>query len=249
MVILQNKNAIITGTNRGIGNQIVRTFAQEGCSIWACARKKTDEFEEELRTIGEENGVRIEPLYFDMTDYQEMKSAVSSIQKSKIPVDVLVNCAGILSNAPFQMTSSEEFRKVYDVNFFASVELTRLVVKLMTRQKKGAIVNIGSVSGLDPHPANTAYGSSKAALLMFTQILASEVAGLGIRVNAIAPGNTDTEMIRPVRASAGDESMFDITAMGRFATPHEIAEVAAFLASERSSFINGEIIRVDGGRK
>ena len=249
MAILQGKNAIITGANRGIGNQIVRTFAQEGCNIWACARKKTDEFEEKLRTIGEENGVRVEPLYFDMTDYQGMKSAILSIQKSRITVDALVNCAGILSNAPFQMTSSEEFRKVFDVNFFAPVELTRFVIKLMTRQKKGAIVNIGSVSGMDPHPANTAYGSSKAALLMFTQILASEAAGLGIRVNAVAPGNTDTEMICPIRASAGDESMFDITAMGRFAAPQEVADVAAFLASEKASFINGEIIRVDGGRK
>lgn len=249
MGILQGKNAIITGANRGIGNQIVRAFAREGCNIWACARKQTKEFEEELRLIGAENGVRLEPVYFDITDYDQVKSFISSIQKSKLPVDVLVNCAGILRTAPFLMLGSDDLRNVFETNFFAPLELTRYVLKLMIRQKRGSIVNLGSISGLDPHPANTAYGSSKAALIMFTQILASEVAELGIRVNAIAPGNTDTEMIRPVIEKAGEEAMFDITAMGRFAKPQEIAEVAVFLASDKSSFINGEVIRVDGGRK
>lgn len=248
MKILQGKNAIITGANRGIGHQIVKTFAKEGCHIWACARKQSQEFEDDLHEIAEQNKVHVEPVYFDITDQTQMKSAVSSIQKGKMQIDILVNCAGIFQVAPFQMMKSEDFRKIFETDFFGPVELIRNITRLMTHWKKGSIINIASVSGIDPHPGNTAYGSSKAALIMFTQILASELAKLGIRVNAIAPGNTDTEMIRPMTNNVGREAMLDITAMARFAKPQEIADAAVFLASDKSSFITGEVIRVDGGR-
>ena len=190
---LIGKNAIVTGSNRGIGNQIVRLFAREGCNIWACARKQTKEYENELEKIADKNGVWITPLYFDITDYDCMKSVIRAISKSGHTVDALVNCAGTFHAELFQMTGAEQLKSIFETNLFAPIELTRYVLKLMIRQKKGSIVNIGSVSGLDPHPANTAYGSSKAALIMFTKILASEVAELGIRVNAVAPGITETK--------------------------------------------------------
>ncbi len=247
--LLVGKTAVITGANRGIGHEIVKAFAAEKCNVWACARTKNNEFEKELEKISENNQVVIRPLYFDICNEKEMREAIKVIQQSKMAIDILVNCAGILHIAPFQMTKADDLRNVFETNFFAPVELTRLVTKLMIRHKKGSIINLASQAGLDPHPANSAYGSAKAALIMFTQVLASEVAELGIRVNAIAPGNTDTDMILPVIEKAGEDSMYDITAMGRFAKPEEIADVAVFLASDKSSFINGEVIRVDGGRK
>ena len=247
--LLEGKNAIITGANRGIGQEILIAFASEGCNIWACARKQNTEFEEKIKRIAEEKEVDIRPLYFDMRNPAEMKNAIMDIQKSKINLDILINCAGIFCSKLFMMTRSEEIREVFDVNFFSQLELTRYAIKLMIRSGGGAIVNIASIAGIDPHPTNTAYGSSKAAVIMFSKILASELASSNIRVNAIAPGNTDTEMIQQLVSNVGEKAMYDITAMGRFARPEEIANVAAFLASDRASFINGEVIRVDGGAK
>ncbi len=247
--ILNGKYAMVTGSNRGIGLAIVKAFASEGCNVWACARSQNDEFEREMDNIANYNGVEINPLYFDVRNTGEMKNAIKDIQKSKKELNVLVNCAGVINTKLFQMTRAEEFKDVFDVNFFAPLELTRYALKLITRAGGGSIINLASIAGLDPHPTNAAYGSSKAAMIMFTKILATEVAGANIRVNAIAPGNTDTDMIQPVIEMAGEKAMHDMTAMGRFAEPKEVADVAVFLASDRSSFINGEVVRVDGGMR
>ena len=146
------------------------------------------------------------------------------------------------------MTSIQEMRKVFDVNFFGPIQLTQLVLKTMTRQKSGSIINISSVAGQDANPTNCTYGSSKSAINSFSRILASEIGRLGIRVNVVAPGPTDTDMIERVKAKVGD-SMLDRCAMERLAKPDEIAETVVFLASDKASFINGQIIRVDGGAK
>lgn len=249
MELLAGKNAIVTGANRGIGNAIVHEFASLKCNIWACARKQTEEFETEMSMLAQEEGVSIWPVYFELTDQEEMKAAVKQIHSSKNIVDILVNAAGILHSNMFQMSKIEELRKVFDVNFFAPVEFTQLILRLMIRNKKGSIIYLSSISGIDPHASNSFYGSSKAAVTMFSKVLAAEVAPFGIRVNAVAPGNTKTDMIKPVIEKMGSESMFDITAMGRFAEPFEIAKVIAFLASDESTFVNGQVIRVDGGSK
>ena len=248
MAELVQKNAIITGANRGIGNAIVRKFAENGCNIWACARTCNKAFEEKMQQIADQNGVQIWPVYFELSDFEQIKASFKEIYKTKLSIDILVNAAGIVNTELFQMTSIQEMRKVFDVNFFGPIQLTQLVLKAMTRQKSGSIINISSVAGQDANPTNCTYGSSKSAINSFSRILASEIGRLGIRVNVVAPGPTDTDMIERVKAKVGD-SMLDRCAMERLAKPDEIAETVVFLASDKASFINGQIIRVDGGAK
>lgn len=245
---LEGKNAIITGANRGIGNAIVKEFAHEGCNILAFARKKADIFENEMSELSAKYDVIIEPIYLELTNFEDMKKRFREIYSTKRAIDILVNAAGVVNADIFQRTSICTMREVFETNFFAPVQLSQLALKVMSRHRCGSIINITSISGLDANPTNCTYGSSKAALNSFTKILASEVAALGIRVNAIAPGPTNTDMIQIVKDKVGD-ALLDRCAMGRLAKAEEIAETALFLASERSSFINGQILRVDGGSK
>ena len=119
----------------------------------------------------------------------------------------------------------------------------------MSRQRRGAIINVASISGIDVNPTNCTYGSSKAAFIHFSKVLASEVGKIGIRVNAVAPGPTETDMIKTVQNVVGDDHLLERCAMERCATPQEIADAIVYLASDYASFINGQVIRVDGGSK
>ncbi len=241
------KNVLITGANRGIGLQMVRSFAQRGYNVWACARKQTAEYEQEMAQIAEENGVWVQPLYFDMTDAEAMKAEITAkVLKSNSTVDVLVNNAGVAHGGFFAMTKVDAIRNVFEVNLFAGMELAQLVIRKMMRQKSGCIINMSSIAAFNLRPGNSAYGVSKAAVKAWTETLGAELAQYGIRVNAIAPSLTDTEMARQMEAKAGKE-MLQASAMGRLAKPSEIADVAVYLASEQASFINGQTILVSGG--
>ena len=242
------KTTIITGSNRGIGKALVTQFAKAGYDIWACARTKNLEFEAYIKRLSEQENVAITPVYFDLTDSDEMKRQVKMILTEAKSIDVLVNCAGIAHGGFFQMTSVETIKKVFDVNFFSMLELTQLVLRRMVRNKSGSIINLASISGLDSRAGNCAYGTSKAAVIAWTKTLASEVGGLGIRVNAIAPGLTDTNMAKQMESRAGAE-MVENSVMNRLVLPEEIANIAVFLASDNASIINGQVIRADGGSK
>lgn len=243
------KSAIITGANRGIGAKVVEAFANNGFQyIWACARQETSEFEEKMRNLSGKTGATINTVYFDLANEESIKEGFSKIRSSKIAIDALINVAGVVNTDTFFMTPISKIREVFETNFFGTVTLTQLVLKIMLRQKSGSIVNFASVAGLDANPTNCTYGSSKAALISFSRILASEVGEQGIRVNAIAPGLTDTDMAIQVKNKIGEEVLKNC-AMNRLAKPEEIASVALFLASDDASFINGQVIRVDGGTR
>lgn len=246
--MLRNKNAIITGTNRGIGKAILRKFAENGCNIWACARKKNEEFENEIEEIAKINNVQITPIYFDLSSEESIKEGFKQIYIKRRPIEILVNNAGIGHSALFQMTTNSKIREVFEINTFAVMEITQLALKSMTRQKHGSIINISSIAGLDSYAAHCAYAASKAAIISFSKSLATELALQGIRVNSIAPGATDTDMI-PIFEEKANGNLLKNAAMNRYAKPEEIAEVVLFLASDKASFINGQVIRVDGGSK
>ncbi len=246
--VLKGKNAIITGTNRGIGKALVEVFAENGANIWACARNKSDDFETFCRNQSEKNSVIIEPLYFDLIDDTGMKEAIKKIHTEKRNVDILVNNAGISpeKNTIFQMTKFEDIEHVMNVNFISTMKLTQLVLKFMLRQKRGSIINFSSVVALYGDPAQLAYAASKGAIASASMKLASEYGEMGIRVNAIAPGPTKTDMLNYINPNFMDRLIGE-TMLGRVAEPREIANVAAFLASDLSSYITGQIIKVNGG--
>lgn len=242
-----NNNVIITGSNRGIGKAMVEAFAASGANVWACARKATPEFEALLRGISEQSGVWIKPVYFDMTDANAVNAGIQSILDEGLTIDVLVNNAGVSTVGLLSMSKVDDIKQLFEVNFFALLRIIQKVSKRMSSQRHGVIINMGSVAGIEPQPGKVAYGSSKAAVMMMTKCLAKEFGSLGIRVNAIAPGPIETEMIHQykdeVRKKLAAES-----AQRRLGKPEEVAQVALFLASEQASYINGEIIIVDGGR-
>ena len=247
-MLLQGKNIIVTGTNRGIGKAMVEVFARQGANVWACARKPSEEFEAFLQQTAAKNNVTIAPVYFELTNSDEVKASLRAVFAEKKPIDALVNCAGAVSpNALFAMTSIDVMRNLFEVNFFAQMYITQLVSRIMSRQKSGSIVFLSSVAGLDGDPGQLEYCASKSAIAGATKKLAHELGPQGIRVNAIAPGLTDTDMAKGMSDDLMRQTI-DSVVLKRLGKPEEIANADAFLVSDFASYITGQVIRVDGGR-
>ena len=247
--MLKNKNAIITGARRGIGRATVEVFASHGANIWACARAQDDAFEADMRSVAEKYSVSIWPVYFDVTNTAQVKEAVQVIRKQNLSINALINVAGISSAGDptiFAMTSMEKMKRVLDVNLFSVVLLTQYVSRLMAKQNGGSIVNLASISGLDSTTAQFEYAASKGAIIAGTRNLARALSPFHIRINAVAPGLIETDMTAAFDKASKD-ALLSTVLMGRMGTADEIAEVIAFLASDLSSYMTGQIIRVDGG--
>jgi len=249
--IFANKTAFITGSNRGIGFSILEYFAREGCDIYAHSRTDDSEFRRKTSGMALRYGVKINHINFDLRDYDNMRESIMSIIKSRVPIDILVNSAGIIHGGLFQMTPISDIRSVFDVNFFSMLEITQLLSRYMARNKRGSIVNIASVAGIDLSSGNSAYGVSKAAVIAFSKTLAEELSAHGIRVNVVAPSLTNTDMALATEAKTERDMLLSATnhPFKRLAEPDEIAALVGFLASDNSSFVNGQVIRVDGGNK
>jgi 3-oxoacyl-[acyl-carrier protein] reductase len=245
-MLLKDKNIIITGSARGIGKEILEVCAANGANIWACARKPTPEFEENVRALQERYHGEVWPVYFDLTDHEQFKNAAKTITSSKRTVDVLVNNAGVTYNALFLMTPAAKLQEVFEVNFFSPFLFTQYIAKAMMRQKKGSIINISSSAGIDGNAGRFVYGASKAAVICATKAMAAELGEFGVRVNSIAPGITQTSMISSMTEKVIQETISQ-SDMKRMGTPRDIANAALFLASDMSSYVTGQVIRVDGG--
>lgn len=242
---LEGKTAMITGCNRGFGNQIMKLFASEGANIIACSRTKKEEFETELKDIEKENGVTIYPFYFDLEEEESIKAGLKEIKALKIPVDILVNNAGMGHLAIVPFTRMSDVRNVFQVNYFAQLQIVQGMFNLISKSH-GCIINMSSVAGIDGDAGNAVYGATKASMILLTKVLSKEMANVGVRVNAIAPGLSDTDFAA-VMGDKAKESMINGSLLHRLGKPEEVAKTALFLASDDASFINGQIIRVDGG--
>lgn len=246
-MLLKGRNAIVTGCARGIGKATLAAFAENGANVWACCRTKSEEFEAFADQLATANGVRIVPLYFDLTDINAMKDAVKTIMAGKVRIDVLVNNAGVTYNALFPMSSQEKMRTVFDVNFFALASFSQYIARLMIRQKSGSIINISSTAALDANAGRGAYGASKAAVWCITRVMAHELGEYNVRVNAVAPGVTKTDMVEASMSEAAIQTAVQSTRLKRMGVPSEIADAVLFLASDLASYVTGEVLRVDGG--
>lgn len=245
--MLTGKNAIITGAGGGIGRATIETFAKNGANVWAMELRDSESFRAFRSEIGSKYSTRIEGVFGDITQEEEVKKAVLEIKKDARQIDILANVAGIVApSSSFTMTGLAKMQKVFDVNFFALSLISQYVARIMQRQKNGSIINISSIAGIDGRPGQYEYASSKAAVIGATKELARELGPYNIRVNAIAPGMIDTSMGAQISDELKDTVMQQVI-MKRMGKPEEIANVIAFLGSDLSSFINGQVIRVDGG--
>ena len=242
---LMGKTAVITGADGGIGFQIVKLFAENGANIIACTIVPNEDFEKRLRETAEANGISADTICFDLSDTESVKNGIKEIKALKKPIDILVNNAGIGHLALVPMISMEDMKKVFQINYFAQVQIVQGLYRALTKSQ-GCIINLASAAGIDGDSGNTVYGATKASMILFTKVLSKELAPAGVRVNAIAPGLVCTGLADAMGDKA-KESMLSTSLMHRLGNPEEIAKTALFLASDSSSFINGQIIRVDGG--
>lgn len=244
---LEGKNAIVTGARTGICRAVVEAYAKEGCNVWAVVHRDDEQFESDMNTIAEANGVWIKIVNINLEDEEDIKRGMREITSEKLPIDILVNGAGVLSPSRLiVMTSLKEMHRVMQVNFFAAVQMAQLTSKVMLRQKKGSIINVASIAGIDGDLSQLEYCASKAALICATKKMAYEWGDYNIRVNAIAPGLIDTRMLGDMEPTVVEE-LVRKTSLHRSGTPDEVAQVCVFLGSDRSSYISSETVRIDGG--
>ena len=243
---LKGKYVLITGCNRGIGKSILQHFAEKEANIIACVRTVSEDFELLCQNLKNSYAIEVHLFLVDLSDENSIKHFIGELYKSNLSVHILVNNAGVVTKGLLQMTTMKQLKDVFQINFFAQVQITQGVSKLMMRQKTGVIINMASIGGLDAFPAYTSYGCSKSALIYFTKTMSQELSPYHIRVNAVAPSLTDTAMSNQMGEEANAEIMRR-TAIKSLVSVDDVAQRGLFLSSDDSSFINGQIIRVDGG--
>jgi 3-oxoacyl-[acyl-carrier protein] reductase len=236
---------LVTGGSKGIGRSIALAFSEPGTVVAINYRSDEQAAEEvlnELRSLGAE-GVALKA---DVTDLAQVRSMVEAIISRHLRIDVLVNNAGGNKDGLLALMDPADWEAVIDLNLTSVFHCCKVVTRFMMAQRRGAIVNVSSLSGITGLPGQTNYAAAKGGVNAFTKALALEVARFGIRVNAVAPGLVDSEMTAQIPA-AQRERLLSRVPMGRMATPEEVAAVVKFLASEKASYITGQTIQITGG--
>ena len=246
-MLLQNKTAVVTGCNRGIGQKILEVFSANGATIFACVRNVSEEFKTFANEMEKEFNNKIIPIQFDLSNESQIKEAANSILSSNKSIDILVNNAAMIHTAIFQMTSIKKLKEVFEIDFFSQTNFTQYILKSMVKNKKGSILYISSSSALDGNEGRSAYSSAKSALITQSKVLSRELGVHNIRVNTIAPGLTDTDMMKENTTQETIKDVLSRVSLRRIASTEEIANTALFLSSDLSSYITGQVIRVDGG--
>ncbi len=240
-MLLENKIAIVTGGTRGIGFAIVKAFLAEGATVVLCgSRQETVD-----KALAQLPGEKVEGICPDLTSYDAVKAAFDAVEKKYGRIDILVNNAGVSAREPFTSYTQEMFQKTMDLNLTAVFNCSRAVVDGMKERHSGVILNTSSMVSKYAQPAGIAYPTSKFAVNGFTLALARELGPDGIRVNAVAPGITRTDMV----AALPEQMIAPLIAqipLRRVGEPEDVANAFVFLASDKASYISGQVLGVDG---
>lgn len=245
MEALKNKVAIVTGGSGGIGRAIVKMLAGQGCQV-AFNYAHNEEAAQSL--IDEITPIKVKCLAhrIDVTDFDAVKKWVEKVKEGLGGLDILINNAGIIIDKALMMMTQEDWQKVIDVNLNGMFNVSRNCIVAFLKQKKGQIVNISSISGVTGLARQTNYSASKGGMNAFTKSLAKEVAAYGVKVNAIAPGFIETDILSGLSESQREQVLKSIP-LGRIGRAEEVAECVKFLLSDDAAYITGQILQIDGG--
>jgi len=241
---LQNKVALITGGAQGIGKTISEELVQNGAHV-VLGDVNLEAAQATAEAINN-NGGSASAVKIDVSNPAEVKQVFDSILKDKKPIDIMINNAGITRDGLMIRMKEADWDRVLNINLKGTFLCSQQAAKQMMKQKSGAIVNIASIVGVMGNFGQANYSASKAGVIGLTKTLAREVASRGIRVNAVAPGFIDTEMTRVLDESVR-QSLIEQIPMAKLGLPEDVARCVAFLVSDRSSYITGQVINVNGG--
>jgi 3-oxoacyl-[acyl-carrier protein] reductase len=244
-MLLRGKIVVITGGTRGIGKAIVQTFAKEGAHV-LFTYLKNDKLAKEIESNLKKEKAKAKGYKVDVKDYQAVDEWKERILDESGKVDILINNAGIIKDKALAMMSKQDWDEVIDTNLNGLFNTTKSFIVTFLKQKEGNIINISSLSGIIGISRQTNYSASKGGMIAFSKSLAKEAAPYNVRVNVIAPGFIETDMIRGLKEDQLKLMKSQIP-MGRFGDVYEVAKAALFLATDKSSYITGQVVRIDGG--
>ena len=238
------KTVVVTGASKGIGRAVAKEFANYGYNVVICYNKSLSDAQQSLNEVSQTT--RAIAVKVDVSNEDDVKNMVEITKKTFGNIDVLVNCAGVSDTRLLIDSTKEDYDFVFDTNMRGTYNTCKLVGREMLSNQSGKIINISSIWGLRGGSCESVYSASKGAIIAFTKALAKELGPNGINVNAVAPGFIQTDMTKNVTEEIKQEIM-ESSALGRLGTPEDVAGVVSFLASEKSEFITGQVISVDGG--
>lgn len=244
--MLEGKVALITGGTRGIGLETVRVFKENKAEVilFGSKEESVNKAIDELKSEGH----IVDGYYPNLNNYEEVEKTIEKVVKKYGHIDILVNNAGISANKKIEDTTSEDFAKIMDLNVSAVFNMSKAVIPYMKENKGGVILNTSSMVSIYGQPSGVGYPASKFAVNGITKSLARELAPANIRVNAVAPGVTNTDMIKNLPPEQLEPIVKTIP-MGRIGEPRDIANAFLFLASDMASYITGNVLSVDGAAR
>jgi 3-oxoacyl-[acyl-carrier protein] reductase len=246
--MVQKQTAVVAGASGAIGEAVSRTLLQSNYRVIACSRNPNLLREQILSFDSDLREPQIEVCALDVSSPESTKAGTRTLLALAGEIDVFVNCIGVATGATFLLTSSKSLIENMEINFLGPILLTQSIARQMVKRRGGSIIHLGSTAGMNGDPGTTAYGASKAALMYATKVMARELGGFGVRVNAIAPSVVNSPMSE-VMDHSHKKSLIESGPIRREVEPSEVAEVVRFLAGSSSAMITGQVIRVDGGQK
>ncbi|WP_410641048.1 3-oxoacyl-[acyl-carrier-protein] reductase [Amycolatopsis sp. lyj-346] len=237
--------ALVSGGSRGIGRAVVRRLARDGFDVSFCYRADEDAAREAEKELAE-LGVRVLAERVDVGDAEGVRAWIARTERELGPVAAAVTSAGITRDRPLVRMTDEDWEAVLGTNLGGVYHVCRSVVFGMMKRKAGTVVAVSSIAGVHGSAGQTNYSASKAGTIGFCKALAKEVGRYGVRVNAVAPGFIDTDMVAVLDERTRERALADVP-LGRFGAPEEVADLVGFLVSGRAAYITGSVLHVDGG--